>query len=278
MYAGFISTTKTLNRLGIHQRFDVAAYNMISSYLQPGGFPRINQILSFEGFNGPDGLKVKSPGVHEPSHLYDPRNDTGEVPMHIGNHYIGLVKALQAADQVKAAFEASWLAHYVTDGLTPAHHFPLEERLAAIKGDNDFVPRTAMQKALHFKSGEKSTDILRRVWLLWGGKGLLSTHQNFELGVATVLLLHPMRFRLDNARLAEARQLGHLAYFKQEARQIAGLELYDRFYREGWNADIAKTLRDIIAPRTAQAIGIIWLLAHLEAGMAEVVAYESGTE
>src|SRR5437016_3491382 len=121
MFSGFVSHKHVIKSIGIHQRFDMAAYRAIKPFIALGEFPSLGQILHFEGYNGPDGLKVKSPGLHEPSHLYDPYNDSGEVPMHIENHYQKLVQALVDDDIIRAAFEAGWLAHYVTDGLTPAH-------------------------------------------------------------------------------------------------------------------------------------------------------------
>src|SRR5665213_2450772 len=120
MYSGFVSHNKVIKRVGVHQRFDTAAYHMIEPFLPAGTFPELKDILHFEGYNGPDGLKVKSPGVAEPSHFYDPATDTGEVPMHITNHYDGLVASLKEVDMVRAAFEAAWMAHYICDGLTPA--------------------------------------------------------------------------------------------------------------------------------------------------------------
>ena len=264
MYSGFVTHKRVIKRLGVHQRFDMAAYRMIQPYLPPEGFPELSEILHFEGYNGPDGLKVKSPGVAEPSHLYDPETDTGEVPMHIQNHYDGLVGALVEKDEVRSAFEASWLAHYVADGLTPAHHFPLEDRIQDLK-DNEIE---ALER------GDLATAMARwrRRWGVWGSKGLLSTHFNFEMGIALTLLTFPMRGTLNEEALVRAKRLGPVDFFKVEAREVAQLNLYERFYKQGWNADLASTLKKIVAPRAASAIGIIWLLAVLESEQKLAVA------
>lgn len=259
MYSGFVSKKRVVTRLGIHQRFDMAAYRMINSYLPDGTFPDIKAILSFEGYNGPDGLKVKSPGVHEPSHLYDPATDTGEAALHVANHYRALVEKLIEGDLVRGAFEAAWLAHYVGDGLTPAHHWPLEDKIA----------EAAAQASTDVRRGDntKFTATLKKNWAIWGAKGHLSTHFYFETGIAFALLTFPIRPVFSDAELARARELGPLEYFKSEARAIAALDLYERFYREGWNNDIAVAVKNKVAPQTARAIGIIWLLALLEAGL-----------
>ncbi len=269
MYSGFVSRRRVVARLGIHQRFDMAAYQMIKPYLPHGVFPSSKDIIHFEGYNGPDGLKVKSPKDNQPSHLYDPATDTGEVPLHIANHYDALVKCLKVADLTRAAFEASWMAHYIGDGLTPAHHWPLEEKLAEAA---DLVPRAV-------KEGDTSkfAATVKKHWRIWGAKGHLSTHLNFEMGIAFALLIFPIRPVFSDAELARARRLGPVEYFKAEARDIAGLDLYERFYRSGWTGDIAGAVKNTIAPQAARAIGMIWLLALLEAGQELVIEAEAGT-
>lgn len=258
MYSGFVSPRKVVTRLGIHQRFDMAAYRMIGPYLPKDAFPTLKDILHFEGYNGPDGLKVKSPGVNEPSHLYDPTSDTGEVPMHIANHYAAMVDRLKAGDMTRAAFEASWMAHYIGDGLTPAHHWPLEEKVAEAAA---LVPQTV-------REGDtgKFAGLIKKNWAIWGAKGHLSTHFNFEMGVAFAMLIFPIKAHFSDKELAYARNLGPVEYFKSEARDVAALGLYERFYKSGWTSEIAGAVKNTLAPQAARAIGMIWLLALLEAG------------
>ncbi len=269
MYAGFITPKRVVKKAGIHQRLDMAAYKMIAHYLPDEAFPSLKAILSFEGYNGPDGLKSKlglhpkgsrpeDKDSHEPSHLYDPVTDTGEVPMHIDNHYRGLVDCLVAGDMVRASFEAAWLAHYIGDGLTPAHHFPLEDKIAEAASK---VSRDLTDGRFVKFSGQ-----IKKNWDIWGAKGHMSTHQNFELGIAFALLIFPIRPQFTDIELGRARSLGPIEYFKAEAREVAGLNLYERFYKEGWNSDIANIIKKVLAPQAARTIGIIWLLALLEAG------------
>jgi hypothetical protein len=262
MYSGFVTPRRVVSRLGIHQRFDMAAYRMIKPYLVPSSFPTIKHIVHFEGYNGPDGLKVKSPGVNEPSHLYDPATDTGEVPGHIGNHYIQLVDSLRTGDHTRAAFEAAWLAHYVGDGLTPAHHWPLEDKLAEAAA--------LASPAVRRGDSTKFAAMLKKQWAIWGAKGHMSTHFNFEMGVAFALLTFPIRPQFNDTELIRAQNLGPVEYFKAEAREIAALGLYEQFYKSGWTTDIAASVKNVIAPQTARAIGLIWLLAVLEADQQRV--------
>ena len=266
MYSGFITRKRVVHRIGIHQKFNTAAYRVVQPYLRAESFPTIRQINHFEGLNGPDGLKVKSPGLNEPNHLYDPINDTGEVPSNIVNHYEQLVDALKKTDLIRAAFEASWLAHYVCDGLTPGHHFPLEEEINKLRQESSKTVKTSFaDKGFLYDVTLRGT--IKKNWALWGRRGLLSTHFNFELGVATTLLVSPIRAKLDPAKLVEARKMGALEFFKSEARAIAALDLYADFIDQGWSTQLAAAVRNRLAPETAQTIAIIWLLAYLEADL-----------
>jgi hypothetical protein len=258
MYSGFVTSKKVVDRLGIHQRFDMAGYRMIEKYLPQGFFPPMKDILYWEGYNGPDGLKVKSPKQADPSHLYDPKTDTGAVPGHITVHYEKLVRCLKNGDIVRAGFEASWMAHYIGDGLTPAHHWPLEEKIAeAVLEEKEAVEAGDVNKLL-LKA--------KKNWAVWGAKGHLSTHFYFEMGIAFALLIYPIKGSFKPDDFARARRLGYLEYFKEQARDVATLDLYERFYKQGWNSDIAAVVKNKIAPMTAETIGVIWLLAVLEAG------------
>jgi hypothetical protein len=261
MYSGFITSNKTVAAVGVHQRFDTVAFHMVSAYFTPDTFPALAQIIHFEGINGPDGLKVKSPGKDEPSHLYDPSTDSGPIPGLIEKHYAKLVVALKAQDSVRAAFEAAWMAHYVCDGLTPAHHFPLDKHIA----EHGLKKGERGSYKVH-TPGQSPMMTVRKGWAMLGGKGLLTTHFNFEMGVATALIGQKIKVTLDPAKLVEARQQGAIAFFKQEAREIAELDMYTKFYQKGWSPEVARLVKTRLAPQTVQAIGIIWLLAYLEAG------------
>jgi hypothetical protein len=267
LYSGFVTSRRAVSLIGIHQKFDTAAYRMIEDYLAPGTFPALKQIIHFEGVNGPDGLKVKSPGEREPGHLYNPLKDEGPIPELIKGHYIRMVSAIKCSDTVRAAFEAAWMAHYICDGLTPAHHYPLEVQIAEHSTVLENEKTSFFKHKVVDPKRDSPMQMLRKGWAIWGGKGLLSTHFNFEMGVATALLGSRVMAKLDPAKLAEARKLGPILFFKQEALDIANLELYETFYEYGWNTQMARMVKQRLAPQTAHTIGVIWLLAYLEAGL-----------
>jgi hypothetical protein len=63
--------------MGAHQKIDRVARRRLDQLLNEGiFFPPIRTILHFEGKNGPDGIKRKSPAKDEPWHYFDPFSDT----------------------------------------------------------------------------------------------------------------------------------------------------------------------------------------------------------
>ena len=265
MYSGFITSKRIMPAVGVHQRFNMAAYRMISPYFAEGTFPAIRQLMHFEGINGPDGLKVKSPGRHDPGHLYDPETGEGDIPQLIADHYRNLVAALRQQDLIRVGFDAAWMAHYICDGLTPAHHFPLDKDVAKQSEHSKRIPKR--YKYTVIVPGTNLIDTLRRSWAIWGGKGLLTTHFNFEVGVAAALVGFRIKSKLDHDKLAQARSMGLLPFFASEAKAVASLEMYETFYKYGWNSVLARMVKNQLAPQITQTIAIAWLLAYLEAGL-----------
>jgi len=257
MYAGFVTHKHTIKKLGVHQRLDAAAYRMVRGYFSAETFPPIKQILHFEGANGPDDLKFKLPRLDGPNHFYNPETGEGDLPASVKLHYETLVIALAAHDEVKAAFEASWLAHFVVDGLTPAHHHLPEDEYAAVGGE---APVHAKIKGLASGPGA-----LKKNWKIWVDQRIVTTHQTFEIGIAAAMLGRPVKIKLDPIKLARAQKIGYMKFFKEEATESARLDLYSQFRAKGWSSRMAAQVRHQIAPAAVQTVGIIWILAYLEA-------------
>ena len=90
MYAGTTLRNKSGRVIGVHQKIDRIARRNFR--MLPGvgsGFPSIKEILHFEGNNGPDGIKRKSPSVDEPWHYVDPTrpDDTELMTMILDHHH-----------------------------------------------------------------------------------------------------------------------------------------------------------------------------------------------
>jgi len=252
--------------LGTHQRLDRAARKHLTEINKLHvHFPSAKAILKFEARNGPDGIKVKSPSADEPWHYYDPFDeDDSKLLQIIEEHYANLVRELRSGNNVRASFEASWLAHALVDGLTPAHHHHhYTQGLEDIYGSME-VRNTKLKKIVVPKSTQHG--FLKGNWKMWGAKGLLSTHMLFEGGAA--LIIHPMRHSFGKPSgydIKTAQKVGLLEFFKRTAREVALLNMYERFYDTGWTSKLAQEVRDELAPRMVKVITVAWHLALIEA-------------
>jgi hypothetical protein len=265
MYSGTTIRNASGNIMGAHQKFDRIARRMLEDLVPESDFPPIKLILHFEGKNGPDGVKRKSPAQDEPWHYYDPKSEeNGDFLKIINDHYHSLVQQLANHNQEKAAFEAAWLAHALVDGLTPAHHYPYEEKLAELRGEGIETRDTLKDKLII--GGEGTLEILKNNWKMWGAKGLMTTHGLFELGVATIIT--PLRLKSGMPHeedLVMVRKEGVPATFEHYAHVIDSLHMYERYYRLGWTKKLNRQVRQDLAPAIVKMVTLAWYAAQLEA-------------
>lgn len=243
MNSGFITHLtkgRLLNSVGTHQKFDRTAYALIKAKLQPNKFPTRTQIINFEGSGGPDGLKFK--GNYTTDHMWDPVNKIGQLPTWIEIHYKNLIKALREEDIAKASFEAGFMAHYLTDSLTPAHHL-----------SHKFI--------LEEYEGKKH----RKRWKIYGHKGILSSHVAFESGISSAIFFTPIKVEFDAKLLDRIKKDGIKAVVMQESLAITKHNIYDQFLKKGWSARLAKVVKATVVKRIPQLISAAWLAAYEEA-------------
>lgn len=260
MYSGLAITTSSGRIFGVHQKIDRVAYNNLRCL--PGEqpwFPDIKQILHFEGLNGPDGIKKKSPGQNEPWHYIDPSNpkDIGILSI-ISGHYQQLSLALKQKNASRAAFDAAWLSHAVIDGLTPAHHFPYEAKLIELRGGEGLETRTTIGKKW-FMPGETAGQKIQNNWKAWGPNGLFIAHSSFEAGVAAIIAFMPLKSALPTAaEMAEFQRLGPEQWFLKLAKEISVLDLFEKFVGHGWSARLARQVQVDLIPLLVKAIIVVW--------------------
>lgn len=268
MYSG--STMKQTARFdawfGAHQKIDRTARRHLELVLPGCNFPRRKDVLRFEGMDGPDGIKRKTPAKDEPWHYYDPEDaDDTKIIEIISEHYKQLVGALKAQNETRASFEAAWLAHAVVDGLTPAHHYPYEEELIRLRGGAGIETRTTPKEKL-VMPGDTIPQRLSNNWQMWGDKGLLATHIAFEIGVAVMVM--PLRLKRampTDEDLARVRYQGIEQLFIERAKQIDQLHMYEQFYKSGWTPRLGRTVRRELMPTIVNTVTLIWYAAILEA-------------
>lgn len=267
MYSGTTLTKYSGRILGAHQKLDRAARNNLAKILKDNSkFPSVRSILMFEGKNGPDGIKRKSPAKDEPWHYYSPfDDDDSQLIELINDHYKSLVRELKNGNKERISFEAAWLAHALTDGLTPAHHYPYEEKLVELRGGEGIETRTSL-KDKWVLPGDNRRQQVKNNWKMWGPKGLFTAHGLFEMGVATIML--PLRFTQAKPTpedLERIHAIGIAQWFKRAAREIAVLGMFEDYYQTGWTPKLARQVRQKLGPTIVKTISLAWYAALVDA-------------
>lgn len=268
MYSGTTLTKYSGRILGAHQKFDRVARKQLGRLLEDTkSFPSGKHILQFEGKNGPDAIKRKSPAKDEPWHYFSPfdEEDSQLIEL-IDDHYRQLVRELKKQNIERSAFEAAWLAHALVDGLTPAHHYPYEEKLSEIRGEDKETRTTIKDKLI--PKGLTRRETFKKSWKVYGPKGLMTTHGLFEMGIAA--LVAPLGFgeaRPKQEDIKRMEELGPIEWFKQSSREIAVLGMYESYYQKGWTTRLANQVRHKLAPTIIKTICMTWYAAAREAGV-----------
>jgi hypothetical protein len=268
MYSGSTLTNISGALVGAHQKIDRVAYKHLSKIVSDmEGFPKIKDILHFEGKNGPDGIKRKSPAKDEPWHFYDPFDeDDSQLLELIEGHYNELVKQLKKGTPERAAFDTSWLAHALVDGLTPAHHYPYEEKLEELRGGGMHTRDSIKNKIII--PGDTKRDSFKKNWAMWGAGGLMSMHAMFEVGVAMTIAPLSMKTAKPSEKDIETFiDIGYEEWFKRAAREIALLDMYERFHAKGWSPRLVRDVRNHLGPIIIKTITLVWFSAMRDAGL-----------
>lgn len=264
MYSGTTIGKRSGHLIGVHQRIDRIAHRHLGTHIGKKKFPSIQAILHFEGNNGPDGIKRKSPSKDEPWHYIDPKkdHDRSVIDM-ILDHQHNLTFALGDTDMTRAAFEAAWLAHAIVDGLTPAHHFPFGDKIEELFGIPHHQRLSVKQK--NVIKGVNRRDTLKRNWQYWGKNGVMMNHFWFEIGVSMTILGNPFKKEIvSKSDIAFLKAHGYEALFRQNLDEIVALNTYDYYMKYGWNRRLAKTVRDELIPRIIKAVVLGWYTAFIE--------------
>lgn len=262
MYSGTTFRHQSGNVVGVHQRIDrVAKRHLVHHIGHDAFFPSIKTILHFEGRNGPDGIKTKSPSVDEPWHYISPDAplDAPLVGM-IRDHIHNLSVALKNKDEVRAGFEAAWLSHAIVDGLTPAHQFPFSEAVEELWGKPHHERSSTLDKIVI--KGDNIFDTLNKNWQYWGRNGVFTSHYMFEWGVATSIVTSNFdNLGITQADLARIEAEGYIPYFLESVREVDSLGTYQEFLRTGWSVYLATISRKQLVPLIMKSVCLAWYAA-----------------
>lgn len=260
MYSGTTLHHKSGNVLGVHQKINKVAWRLTSES-QQGFFPTLKNVQHFEGRNGPDGIKRKNPGADEPWHFIDPNDASdNDLLQDISHHHNNLRQALVAKDEQRAAFEAAWLAHAIVDGLTPAHHFPLEEHLEGVRKEPKET-RDSVRKKLVIP-GDSKREKIKNNWEFWGAKGVMTSHLLFELGVASAITpLRASKMSLSDEDIARLKGSNITDIFLENLQKVSDLHMYETFSQKGWTPSLARQTRRDLIPIIIKTVALAWVEA-----------------
>lgn len=256
---------------GAHQKIDRLARGSLRGLIKKDArFPSTKLILHFEGVNGPDAIKRKSPAQDEPWHYYSPFDEADTQLLDIiSDHYDALVAALQGKDNVRSAFEAAWLAHAIVDGLTPPHHFPYEEQLAQLRGGEGLETRNTIKGKL-VMPGDTPFKRLSNNWKMWGPHGLLTAHGFFEFGIAAMIKPFTLKqVMLTGKDISELGEYGVMELFRRKAREIAALNMYETYQKDGWTRQLVRQARRTMVPVMVHTVTLTWYAACIDAGLVD---------
>lgn len=262
MYSGTTFRHHSGNVVGVHQRIDrVAKRHLIHRIGHAPFFPSIKNILHFEGKNGPDGIKSKSPSVDEPWHYISPKADLSDPLITIiTDHIHNLAEALRSEDEMRSAFEASWLAHAIVDGLTPAHHYPLAEKIEELWGKPHTERKTKREKIIIFS--ERKRDMIAKNWQYWGNKGVFSLHWSFEWGIASSITLNQFKdIEISDEDFERIDNEGYIPFFMESLQKVDELKMYEEFAKTGWSVRLGNVSRQQLIPIIMKNVCLAWYAA-----------------
>ena len=262
MYSGTTFHHQSGNVIGAHQRIDrVAKRHLIHHIGTTPFFPSIKTILHFEGKNGPDGIKSKSPSVDEPWHFINPEAGADDpLVVVITDHMHNLAVALSKQDEERAGFEAAWLSHAIVDGLTPAHHYPLAEKIEELWGKAHSERSSTKDKIMI--TGHNRRDTLSKNWQYWGMGGVFSAHVGYEWGVSTALAIGKFKdIGIQQSDLDRIEKEGYIPYFLESVKAIDELGTYQEYMKTGWSAYLGNVTRRKLAPLLMRNVCLAWYAA-----------------
>ncbi len=262
MYAGTTLLKDSGRYVGVHQKIDrVARTQIIKHDPKKVKFPNIKDILYFEGNNGPDGVKRKGSAQDEPWHFIDPADDNDvSLTTMVSDHIHNLSEALKSDNYTRSAFEAAWLAHAVVDGLTPAHHYPLGDKIEELWGKSHDNRKSLKSKLVIRGDGLKDT--ISKNWQYIGADGVFTAHLLFEAGIASAISTAKFRHvgptKKDFDRLKE---VGFDVIYRESVTKIYALKMYEEFGSSGWTWHLANETKKVLIPEIIKMVSLAWSAA-----------------
>lgn len=266
MYSGKTISKRSGRIIGVHQRIDRAARRNLNLLISsPKSFPSIKSILNFEGKNGPDGLKIKKSKIANPWHFINPLDPSDKILLNLTKDHIhNLAISLKNNDNVRSSFEAAWLAHAITDGLTPAHLVPFGDEIKKLFGFSPSDKESYLKKKII--KGKNRRDTLIKNVNYWGN-GMVMGHFMFEVSVASAILSEKYKpYKINQDDIDFLIKEGFESFFLRSINKIFKLKTYENFLKKGMTRKLAIEVRKVIVPEIINCVTLAWYQAILLSG------------
>ncbi|MBQ7802723.1 hypothetical protein IJ380_02590 [Candidatus Saccharibacteria bacterium] len=250
-----------LNLIGTHQKLIRLSRRLVGKKLPEGiYFPSAKEIIYFEGMRGPDGLKRKCPEEKQPEHFLIPGADNGLLWGQIEDCQANLKRALEEGNHERAAFEAAWMSHFIIDGLTPAHHYPLDDIKEEFMSESEYLEIFGKPLARKIE-GETFRETVGKNIVYYGPGGHLTKHFAFEFQIAKIVNTRKKKTLTPALpySLGDIKKLDFKKEFYGSVEKIADLKMYERYKVEGWSSDLALEAKEILLPEIVKNVTIGWL-------------------
>ena len=151
------------------------------------------------------------------------------------------------------------MAHAITDALTPAHQFPMTDKIIEISGKKPEERDKLIKKM--FLSGENWRERILKNWEYIGPKGVMSSHMLYEMGVATMITSVAAKKIIKSPTDEEILRVlkgEFMQIFEEKIKWVADQKYYERYLEKGWTTALARETRHDLLPEISKIVALGW--------------------
>lgn len=151
------------------------------------------------------------------------------------------------------------MAHAITDALTPAHQYPMTDKIIEISGKSPSERDKIIKKM--FLSGDNWRERILNNWEYIGPKGVMSSHMLYEMGVATMISsMAAKKFALmpTNEEIQIVLDGNFMKLFENKIKWVFNQEYYKRYMEKGWTTRLAQETKYILLPEISKMVALGW--------------------
>jgi hypothetical protein len=136
--------------------------------------------------------------------------------------------------------------------------------LVELRGGQGIETRTTKRKKI-VMPGKTTGERMKNNWEYWGAKGVMTTHLNFELGVASALATMKFdTFSMSKELKTKLIKSDFKTLFYDALSEVDGMKMYEEFTKKGWTRNLAKETKNVLVPTIIRTVMLGWLSAIWE--------------